>query len=181
MVTIKKFNSFLLLENAEVYLDRKLDEIELKIKKMFPDPNDEVKKFDVGRDREEKVGEETEKTSDISKDLKCESIERSKAAKVYKDLKVFLFDDEYRYDLIFSIPLEKAVVPKGQTFNPDDLKTCNVEFKRYFDGESPLGVVEKKDYEIDKIGFDLLEELIVELEEKYPSDNQEDEFSIETE
>jgi hypothetical protein len=183
MVTIKRFNSFLLLESSEEYLDRKLDEIELKIKKMFPDSNDEVRKYDTGTDEEdeEKIGKEIEEKPQISKDLVCTGIERSKAAKTYKDLKVFFQDDEFRYDLIISIPLEKAVVPKGQTFNPDDLKTCDIQFKRYFDGEEPLGVVDKKEVEIEKIDFDLLEELIVEIEEKYPSGEGEEEFSIETE
>jgi hypothetical protein len=170
MVSIKRFGDFLILENSEgeVTLNRKLDEIELIVKKMFKSEDE----FE-----ESKSGE----GSNVIDGVFLESIDRSKSAKTYKELKVFLFDDEFRYDLIFRINLEKVIVPKGQTFNPEDLKTCDIEFKRYYEGEQPLGVVEKKEFEIDKIESDLFEELISEIEEKYPSDRGEDEFSIETE
>lgn len=173
MVSIKRFGDFLILESdgPESILQRKLDEIESKIRKMFKSENDEILDFDETKDEKE--------VPEILQSIRLDEIERSKSAKAYKELKVFLSDDEFRYDLIFRIPLEKAVAPKGQEIDLKDLNTCDVEFKRYYDGEKPLGVIEEKDVQIDKIDYDLFDKLISDIESKYPSG--EEEFSIETE
>ena len=79
--------------------------------------------------------------------------------------------------------MKDAVPAAGQEFDPESLKECDVEFKRYSleDGATPLGQKEKK-VQIDDINQDMFEELLVDLEKDYPSKERPgEEFKIETE
>ena len=175
MVSIKKFQDFLILEaqeSPEDILFRKIDQIELKLKKLFgigESDNEEITKF----------GEDEEGGSEIFKGLELGSLEKSKASKRYKDVKLIFSDDEYRYDMIFSIDLAKAIAPEGQSFDDTTLTTCDVKFKRYLDGQEPIGEITMTDVEIDKIDEDFFEDILAKLEESYPSEEpSEEEFKI---
>jgi hypothetical protein len=181
MVSIRKFNDFLIKESSaevEVNVKRKIDQIELKLKKLFTSDTiegGEIQKFGQSQ-------QETDKKSDVFKNLNLESIEQAKFSKTYKSVKLIFSDDEYRYDATFTIDLKDAVAPEGQEFDPENLKECNIEFKRYSleEGTEPAGEFEKK-VAIDDINESLFEELLIELEKNYPSGETDDEeFSIET-
>jgi hypothetical protein len=180
MVSIFKFGQYMLKEStdeAETHIKRKLDQIELKLKSLFETDsveNGEIKKFGQSQG---------EQKTNFFKDLELQSIEQSKFAKTYKNVKVIFSDDEFRYDVTFKLDLKDAVPAAGQEFDPEGLKECDVEFKRYSleDGATPLGQTEKK-VQIDDINQDMFEELLVDLEKDYPSkERPEEEFKIETE
>jgi len=180
MVSIFKFGQYVLnesAEQAETHLKRKLDQIELKLKSLFETDqveDGEVKKFGQSQ------GEEK---TNFFRDLELQSIEQSQFAKTYKNVKIIFSDDEFRYDVTFTLNLKDAVPTEGQEFDPESLKECDVEFKRYSleNGATPAGEVEKKT-PIDDINKTLFEELLVMCEKDYPTkEKPEEEFKIETE
>jgi hypothetical protein len=151
----------------------------LKLKKLFSSDTVEdgqIQKFGQSQGQ-------GEKKSVVFANLNLESLEQSKFSKTYKAIKLIFSDDEYRYDVTFSINLKDAVPTEGQEFDPENLKQCNVEFKRYSleEGTKLAGEVEKT-IDIEDIDEKLFEELLVDLEKDYPSSEEpEEEFSIETE
>jgi hypothetical protein len=173
MVSIKKFQDFLIREaqeSPEDILFRKINQIELQLKKLFGigESGEEITKFG-----------DNEEGSEIFKGLELVSIDKSKASKRYKDIKLIFSDDEYRYDMIFSIDLAKAIAPEGQSFDDTTLTTCDVKFKRYADGTEPIGEITMTDVDIDKINEDFFEDILAKLEESYPSEEpSEEEFQI---
>jgi hypothetical protein len=182
MVSIRKFNDFLIKESSEeveVNVKRKIDQIELKLKKLFTSDTiegGEIQKFGQSE-------KEPDKKSEIFRNLNLESLEQAKFSKTYKSVKLIFSDDEYRYDVTFSINLKDAVPTEGQEFDPETLTECNVEFKRYSleNGTELFGEFEKK-VPIDDISETLFEELLLEVEKNYPTvETDEEEFSIETE
>lgn len=185
MISIKKFEQYVYNESAETpetIVMRKLDQIEDKIRQLFnpSEPTEgEIKKFGQ---------EESEDTSDeMFKDLHLVSCEKSQFAKTYKSLKIIYEDDEYRYDVVFSIDLKDAVPQPDQEFDPNSLQECDVNFKRYplsftSDDEQDLKRdITKENVKIDDINEDLFMELVLELDKQYPSSGSEEEFKIETE
>lgn len=180
MISIKKFYDFAINESAqeaEAEIKRKIDQIELKLKGMFNSDtvdSGEIKKFD-------QTGEEKQKT--FFTDLNLESLEQSHFAKTYKSVKLIFSDDEFRYDAVFTIKLEENLPTEGQEFDPESITECRVDFKRYSldNGAEPMGEYEKK-INIEDINEGLFEELLLELEKKYPTKEESgEEFSIETE
>lgn len=178
MVSIIKFKDYLIVESAEeaeALIKRKIDQIEQKLKLLFQTDkieSGEIQKF--GQSKEEA-------TSSFFDDLNLESLEKSQFSKTYKSIKLIFSDDEYRYDTIFTIKLEDAMPKEGEEFNPENLKECQVEFKRYslMEGSELMGDTEKT-IQIDDINETLFEELLLEIEKDYPKESGE-EFSIETE
>jgi hypothetical protein len=180
MVSIRKFYDFAINESAQeadAEIQRKIDQIELKLKGMFNSDtieSGEIKKF--GQE-----GQEKQKT--FFNDLNLESLEQSQFSKTYKSLKLIFSDDEFRYDVVFTIKLEEVLPPEGQEFDPESIKECHVEFKRYSldNGSELVGDYEKK-INIEDINEGLFEELLLEVEKNYPTGQEPDEeFSIETE
>jgi hypothetical protein len=181
MISIKKFADFLITESAiepETILDQKLDEIEHKLNKLFELQEmgtEDMKKFSETEESESKP-------SDAFKHLHKDSLERSKFSKTYKNLKLIFSDELFRYDLTLSIDLEKATSQDGQSVDPETIEDCQAEIKRYsIDDDSKMVGRLRKDIKIDDINEELFEELLTELEKKQPTDNEVDEWGIETE
>jgi len=182
MVSIKKYRDFLITESAvepETIIKQKLDQIELKINKLFDlesKGTEEVKKF------AEVENEEETKTSDAFRNLEKQSLERSQFSKTYKSLKLIFSDESFRYDLTFSIDLEKAAPKDGQPVDPETIEDCQVEIKRYsLDEDSKVVGRIQKDVKLDDINEKMFEDLLAELEKDYPTDEEVDEWQIETE
>jgi rubrerythrin len=138
--------------------------------------SEEVKKFSE-TEQEEKV-----QPSDAFKHLQKQSLERSQFSKTYKNLKLIFSDEMFRYDLTFTIDLEKAASQDGQPVDPETIEECQVEIKRYsLDEDSKVMGQIQKDIKIEEINEKMFEELLTELEEKYPTDEEVDDWEIETE
>jgi hypothetical protein len=180
MISIKKFQDFLINENAEeaeALIKRKIDQIEQKLKELFT--SDEIKGGEI-----QKIGDvESKQKSDVFANLNLESLEKSQFSKTSKSIKLIFSDDEFRYDAIFKINLEDVVPAEGQEVDPESLKECEVEFKRYSleEGSEPKGDTTKK-VNIDEINEGTFEDLLLDLEKDFPSKEEPgEEFSIETE
>lgn len=180
MVSIKKFNQFFINESIEpeTILKQKLDQIELKLNKLFDvesRKSEEVKKFSETEESEVKP-------SDAFNRLEKQSLERSQFSKTYKNVKLILSDESFRYDLTFSIDLEKAASAEGTQVEPETIEDCQVELKRYSldDDSKMMGQIEK-DIKIDDIDESMFEDLLAEMEEQYPTDQEIDNWEIETE
>ena len=165
MVSIKKFNQFFINESNDVVSRVKgiLNQIESKLTQLFDESNND------------------RKVSDSFKKLHLEDIEQSSFARIEKNVKVIFSDESgFRYDVKFEVNVKEVASSPTEPAQGEQetSETCDVEFKRY-DEYSDESVIEKKGVEIDSINEDLFEELLIELEKKYPSKDQE-EFEIET-
>jgi hypothetical protein len=182
MVSIKKFNDFKIFESGiepETILKQKLDEIEVRINKLFDVESvesEEVKKFAQSQKEAES------KPSDAFKRLEKQSLERSQFSKTYKNIKLIFSDENFRYDLTFSIDLEKAAPADGTEVKPETIEDCQVQMKRYsLDDDTKMSGQIEKDVKIKDISESMIEDLLVEIEESYPTDKEVDDWSIETE
>ena len=171
MVSIKKFRDFMINEsNQEEIIHDKLVQIDSQLRKLFND------------------NESNKKVSDAFKRLQFGAIEFSKFSKTYKNLKLFFEDENFRYDVTFSIDIKDATAPEGQEFDAETLKECKVVFVRYnlegetLEGES-TGVIKqtitKESVDIDSIDESFFEECFAELDEKYPVDIETDDWELE--
>jgi hypothetical protein len=180
MFSVKKFREFAIFEantDAESLIKQKLDQIESKIDKLF-----DVEEREYGEVRKfSQTEEEEDQPSEAFKRLQKETIERSQFSKTYKSLKLIFSDENFRYDLNFKINLED-VIKDGQVVESDTIEECDVEIKRYslIEDLKPCGVIDKK-IKIEDIGEKMFEELLTELETEYPSDEEADNWQIETE
>lgn len=165
---IFKFNEYInenLSDTPESYVSAILTKLKSKIDKMF-----------LSETPEENVGKESS-FKDIG--LELQSSEISKYSKVYDNLKVKYSDDEYLYDITFTIDLKDAVnADETKDFNIDDIEDCSVKFKKYnLEGFELIGFLTKT-VKIKDINEDMLSQLKIELDEMYG--DEEDEFEIET-
>jgi len=163
----------------EKYVENVLRKLKTKFEKMFSfdyAEGGEIKKFgEVSKDEESK-----EKVSLKDFNLELQSCEFSKYSKVFDNLRVKFSDDKYLYDLLVTIDLKDAV-PTDATkdFTDDDIKTCQVKFKKYdIDTFELLGEMTKT-VDVKDVDEDLLVELKLDIDKEYGE--EEEEFEIETE
>jgi hypothetical protein len=163
----------------EQYVENVLRKLKTKFEKMFSfdyAEGGEIKKFgEVSKDEESK-----EKVSLKDFNLELQSCEFSKYSKVFDNLRVKFSDEKYLYDLLVTIDLKDAV-PTDATkdFTDDDIKTCQVKFKKYdIDTFELLGEMAKT-VDVKDVDEDLLVELKIEIDKEYGE--EEEEFEIETE
>jgi len=171
MVSIKKFRDFMINESSQEEIIRdKLVQVESQLRKLFND------------------NESNKKVSDAFKRLQFGAIEFSKFSKTYKNLKLFFEDENFRYDVTFSIDIKDATATDGQEFDEENLKECKVVFVRYnlegetLEGES-TGVIKqtitKESVDINSIDESFFEDCFAELDEKYPVDTETDDWELE--
>ena len=163
----------------EKYVENVLRKLKTKFEKMFSFDtveDGEVKKFgEVSKEEEKK-----EKVSLKDFNLELQSCEFSKYSKVFDNLRVKFSDEQYLYDLLVTIDLKDAV-PTDNTkdFTDDDIKTCQVKFKKYdVDTFELLGEMSKT-VNVKDVDEDLLVELKIQIDKEYGE--EEEDFEIETE
>ena len=189
---IIKFNQFILEnlhDSPEEYVKIALTKLKKKIEDLFEESVPETE----GEDEESKVttmsdalkkGKEEEKDkskmslSDFG--LELQSSEFSKYSATLDNIKLIFSDEEFRYDLYITIPLEEALVKdKTKDFSDKDIKKCYVKFKKYQIDNSELVGQISKNAEIANIDEDFLVELKIELDEEFGGDSEK--IEIETE
>jgi len=180
MFTIKRFGDYSIFESkidVGMYVTRKIDQIEIKLKKLFNSDRIDGGQIIKGQKKTQENG-----PLDFFKNLNFESLEKSKFSKLQKSIKLIYSDDEYRYDVTFSINLKDIMPTDEQEFDQDTITDCKVEFKRYDldENSSPLGSLDKT-IKIEDIDGELFQQLLLELDEQFPSTDDDTEFSIETE
>lgn len=165
-------------DTPETYVENALRKLEQRIKTMFETDkaeDGEVKKYGEIKDinRKEK--------GDISfKDLQLElqSLEISKYSKIYDNVKLKFNDDQFLYDITFTIDLKDAV-PKDdeKDFSENDIENCQIKFKKYDQDNFDLvaGPLVKT-AKISDIDEEYLVNLKIELDGDEPN---EEEFKIE--
>jgi hypothetical protein len=180
---IYKYHEYLkenLLDSPETYVESALRKLENRIKSMFDvdGKGDDVKKYGVKSDINRKEKGELS-FSDLG--LNLESLELSKYSKTQDNLKLKFSDEQFLYDITFSIDLKDAVPKdKESDFSESDIKKCQIKFKKYSTDDFQLvaGPLTKTD-DLVKIDEEYLVNIKIELDET--SGDEEDEFKIETE
>jgi len=171
-------------DTPETYVSDALTKIKRSIEKMFAhtevDNDGEVKKYGEVVDKENK-----EKGNMSFKDLgvKMESLEISKYSKMYDNVKLIFSDEEFRYDVTFTIDLKDAVPEEeDKDFSDKDIKKCYIKYKKYDINKNYEMIGElSKTVDIKDINEELLINLKLELDEDYGEGGDEEEFKIETE
>ncbi|NBO22918.1 hypothetical protein EBU94_06240, partial [bacterium] len=114
----------------QTYIETKLRDLEQRLRNMFEVTNVEeggkIKRYGEIKGKEE--GEVN--FQDLG--LELQSLELSKYSKVYDNVKLKFSDEEFLYDITFTINLKDAV-PKDpkKDFSDKDIKECQVIFKKY--------------------------------------------------
>jgi hypothetical protein len=165
-------------DTPESYVESALRKLQNRITKMFS--YDEVEGGEV-----KKYGE----VSDLSRkekgemsfrdlNLKLESLELSKYSKVFDNLKLKFSDEQFLYDMTFTIDLKDAV-PTDQTkdFSDKDIENCQVKFKKYSIDNFNLEGQMIKTVKIADINEETMISLKIELDEDTGSGGEE--FEIE--
>jgi hypothetical protein len=180
---IKKYFEYLkenIQDTPESYVESALTKLKNRIEKMFSPTttveDGEVKKYgEVSNDiRKEKGG-----MSFTDLGLEMQSLELSKYSKLYDNLKLKFSDEQYLYDVTFTIDLKDAVPEDtDKDFSDKDIKKCQVKFKKYTtDDFTPQGNLIKT-VKISDINEEFLISLKIELDED--NGGEEEEFEIET-
>lgn len=188
---IIKFGEYInenLHDTAEEYVKIALNKLKKKIESFFETPEEEESEGDFIKmsDALKKGKEKKKSESQISfaeLGLSLLSSEFSKYSSLNDSLKVILTDEQYRYDLIFIIPLEEAKVKDMNSDSSDkDIKKIFIKFKKYDSSKDfeLIGQINKNmDYNLKDINPDLIVNLKLELDNDF-SDEKEG-LDIETE
>lgn len=181
---VYKYSEFLvetMIDTPETYVHTVLKKLKKRIEKMFTAAeveDGEIKRFD------QVEGEEKKEKGEMSFQdlgLQLQSIELSKYSKSYDNVKLKFSDEEFLYDMTFTIDLRDALPQdKEKDYSDKEVKKCQVKFKKYSldDFELVAGPLVKT-AEIDKIKEEYLIELKIELDES--DEGEKEEFEIETE
>jgi hypothetical protein len=189
---IIKFNQFILEnlhDSPEEYVKIALSKLKKKIEDLFEESVPETESEDeeskvttmsdaLKRGKEEEKDKSKMSLSDFG--LELQSSEFSKYSATLDNIKLIFSDEEFRYDLYITIPLEEALVKdKTKDFSDKDIKKCYVKFKKYQIDNSDLVGQISKNVEIANIDEDFLVELKIELDEEFGGDSEK--IEIETE
>lgn len=181
---VYKYSEFIfetMIDTPETYIHTALTKLKKRIERMFTSAevvDGEVKRFD------QVEGEEKKEKGEMSFQdlgLQLQSLELSKYSKSYDNVKLKFSDEEFLYDMTFTIDLRDALPKdKEKDYSDDDVKKCQVKFKKYSldDFELVSGPLVKT-AEIDKIKEEYLIELKIKLDES--DEGEKEEFEIETE
>ena len=175
---VYKYSEFIfenMIDTPETYIHTALKKLKKRIENMFTAAevvDGEVKRFD------QVEGEEKKQKGEMSFQdlgLQLQSLELSKYSKSYDNVKLKFSDEEYLYDMTFTVDLKDALPKdKEKDFSDGDVKKCQVKFKKYSldDFELVAGPLVKT-AEIDKIKEDYLIELKIELDESDEGEKEE--------
>jgi len=167
-------------DTPETYVDNALRKLEGRIRNMFE--TDKVEGGEIKRYGEIKDKSRKEKGEMSFKDLGLElqSLELSKYSKVYDNVKLKFTDEQFLYDMTFTIDLKDAV-PQDDTkdFSDKDIENCQIKFKKYDQDDFKLLGQMTKTAKISEIDEEYLVNLKIELDDE--NGGQEEEFEIETE
>jgi hypothetical protein len=165
-----------------------LNKLKKKIENLFEEsvPQDvegEESKVTTMSDALKKGKEEEKEKSKMSLSdfgLELQSSEFSKYSATLDNIKFIFSDEEFRYDLYITIPLEEALIKdKEKDFSDKDIKKCFVKFKKYqIDNSELIGQI-SKNAEIANIDEDFIVELKIELDEEFGDESEK--IEIETE
>lgn len=181
---VYKYSEFILetmLDTPETYIHTALKKLKKRIEKMFTSAevvDGEIKRFD------QVEGEDKKKKGEMSFQdlgLQIQSLELSKYSKSYDNVKLKFSDEEFLYDMTFTIDLKDALPKdKEKDYSDKEVKKCQIKFKKYSldDFELVAGPLVKT-AELDKIKEEYLIELKIELDES--DEGEKEEFEIETE
>jgi hypothetical protein len=188
---IIKFNQFILEnlhDSPEEYVKIALNKLKKKIENLFEesvsqDVEGEESKVTTMSDALKKGKEEEKEKSKMSLSdfgLELQSSEFSKYSATLDNIKFIFSDEEFRYDLYITIPLEEALIKdKEKDFSDKDIKKCFVKFKKYqIDNSELIGQI-SKNAEIANIDEDFIVELKIELDEEFGDESEK--IEIETE
>lgn len=178
---IKEDNGESLQLTPQTYVETALRNLEQRLRSMFEVDKAEdgkVKRFGEIKDKDRR-----EKGELSFKDLGLElqSLELSKYSKVYDNVKLKFNDEEFLYDITFTINLKDAV-PQDTTkdFDDSEIENCQVIFKKYdLDNFKLVLGPKSKTAKISDIDEEFLVKLKVDFEEG--TTDKEKEFEIETE
>jgi hypothetical protein len=193
-MNIIKYNQFILEnfhDSPEEYVKIALSKIKKKIEKMFEVPAqieetdydsdaetvtdvESVNKITTMSDALKRGKEEDSKKSTINLSdfgLELQSSELSKYSSTLDNIKIIFSDEEFRYDLYITIPLEEAIVKdKTKDFTDKDIEKCYVKFKKYhIDSSELLGQI-SKNTKISNIDEDFLVDLKIQIEDEFGDD-----------
>jgi hypothetical protein len=190
-MNIIKFNQFILEnlhDSPEEYVKIALSKLKKKIEDLFEEsvPQDvegEESKVTTMSDALKRGKEEEKEKSKMGLSdfgLELQSSEFSKYSATLDNIKFIFSDEEFRYDLYITIPLEEALIKdKEKDFSDKDIKKCFVKFKKYqIDNSELIGQI-SKNAEIANIDEDFIVELKIELDEEFGDESEK--IEIETE
>ena len=168
-------------DTPETYIGIALKKLKKRIEKMFSNAeveDGEVKRFGEKGDLDRK---EKGEMSFMDLGLQLQTLEVSKYSKLYDNVKLKFNDEEFLYDMTFTVDLRDALPKdKEKDYSDTDVKKCQVKFKKYSleDFELVAGPLVKT-VEIEKINEEYLIELKIELDET--DEGEKEDFEIETE
>ena len=178
---IKEDNGEVLQLTPQAYVETALRNLEQRLRAMFEIEKAEdgkVKRFGEIKDKDRR---DKGKLSFKDLGLELQSLELSKYSKVYDNVKLKFNDEEFLYDITFTINLKDAV-PKDATkdFDDSEIENCQVIFKKYdLDNFNLVLGPKNKTAKIKDIDEEFLIKLKVDFEEG--TSQKEEEFEIETE
>jgi len=178
---IKEDNGEVLQLTPQAYVETALRNLEQRLRAMFEIEKAEdgkVKRFGEIKDKDRR---DKGKLSFKDLGLELQSLELSKYSKVYDNVKLKFNDEEFLYDITFTINLKDAV-PKDATkdFDDSEIENCQVIFKKYdLDNFNLVLGPKNKTAKIKDIDEEFLIKLKVDFEEG--TSQKEEEFKIETE
>lgn len=178
---IKEDNGEVLNLTPQTYVETALRNLEQRLRSMFETDRAEdgkVKRFGEIKDKDRR---ERGELSFKDLGLELQSLELSKYSKVLDNVKLKFNDEEFLYDITFTINMKDAV-PQDETKDFDDsqIENCQIIFKKYdLDNFQLVLGPKNKTAKLKDIDEEFLVKLKVEFEEG--TSQKEDEFKIETE
>lgn len=178
---IKEDNGDALNLTPQTYVETALRNLEQRLRSMFEIDKAEdgkVKRFGEIKDKDRRdKGELSFK--DLG--LELQSLELSKYSKVFDNVKLKFNDEEFLYDITFTINMKDAVPQDAsKDFDDSQIENCQVIFKKYdLDNFNLVLGPKNKTVKLKDIDEEFLVKLKVEFEEG--TSQKEDEFKIETE
>lgn len=181
---IKKFSQYNenFQDTPEEYIKTALMKIKNKIDGFFEkeperDPN-EVISMSQAIEQGKKKSKKDKNMSLPDMGLSIESSELSKYSALYDNVTFKFSDPEFWYNLYITIPLNYIEMDKESDFSDTDIEECSIKFKKYNYENNIIGQLGPRKVKIEDIDETFLVDLKIELDEDFPS--EEEEFEIET-
>lgn len=172
---------------AQSYVESALKKLKERLESMFdyekkqeeiPEKEEKVKNFDEVQDEERR---KEGKLSFMDMGVNLESLELSKYSKNYDNVKLIFSDENFRYDLTFTINLADAVSKNNkEDFSADKIENCQILFKKYDRDNFELKIGPcNKTAKLKDINEEFLINLKIEFEKEFENPDEK-EFEIET-
>ncbi len=171
-------------DTPEEYIKVALMKIKTKIESMFdtsedvPDDKDQIVTMSSAKKKGDiKKGDES-KMSFKDMNLNLDSCEMSKYSAIFDSVKAIFSDNDHRYDLYITIPLESGISQdKTKDFSSTDIKDCSIKFKKYDTMNFDLiGQIGPKKIDISDINEEFLVNLKIELDDEFGGEDEKLEF-----